>query len=78
MAEFAHNSWPNAATKKTPFELIMGYTPQVQWFQKLGKMPTVEEHLKNLEEVWRQAQEGILKAQRVMKMKHPGNWSFKP
>jgi hypothetical protein len=27
MAEFAHNQWPSATTKKTPFELIMGYTP---------------------------------------------------
>ena len=51
MAEFAHNSWPNATTKKTPFNLIMGYTPQVQWHRKPGKMPTVEECLKGLEEV---------------------------
>jgi hypothetical protein len=27
MAEFAHNQWPNATTKKTPFDLIMGYVP---------------------------------------------------
>ena len=66
MAEFVHNSWPNTTTMKTPFDLIMGYMPQVQWFQKPGNIPTVEEHLKNLEEVWVQAQEGILKAQNVM------------
>jgi hypothetical protein len=27
MAEFAHNQWPNATTKKAPFNLIMGYVP---------------------------------------------------
>ena len=27
IVEFAHNSWPNATTKKSPFDLIMGYTP---------------------------------------------------
>ena len=51
MAEFAHNSWPNATTKKTPLELIMGYTPRVEWHTKPGKMPTVEERLKTLEEI---------------------------
>ena len=40
---------------------------------KPGKMPTVEEHLTDLEQVQKQAQEGILKAQKVMKMKHPGH-----
>ena len=51
MAEFMHNSWPNAMTKKTPFKLIMGYTPRVEWHTKPGKVPTAEERLKNLEEV---------------------------
>ena len=71
MAEFTHNSWPNATTKKTSFDLIMGYTPRVEWHMKPGKMPTVEECLMDLELVQKQAQEGILKAQKVMKMKHP-------
>ena len=56
----------------------MGYTPRVEWHTKPGEMPTVEECLKNLEEVRKQAQEGIMKAQKAMKMKHPGHGSFKP
>ena len=38
----------------------------------------MKEHLTNLEQVWKQAQEGIIKAQKVMKMKHPGHWKFQP
>ena len=30
-AEFAHNQMPNATTRKTPFDLIMGYTPRIEW-----------------------------------------------
>jgi hypothetical protein len=30
MAEFTHNQWPNATTKKTPFDLIMGYVKNLQ------------------------------------------------
>jgi transposase InsO family protein len=43
MAEFAHNQWPNATTKETPFKLIMGYMPQVEWIEKPGPVPQVEE-----------------------------------
>jgi len=28
IAQYMHNSWPSSTTKKTPFELILGYTPQ--------------------------------------------------
>jgi hypothetical protein len=27
LAQFAFNAWPNATTKKAPFELIMGHIP---------------------------------------------------
>jgi len=27
LAQYTRNSWPNASTKKTPYELILGYTP---------------------------------------------------
>jgi hypothetical protein len=28
LAQYTRNSWPNATTKKTPFDLLIGYTPQ--------------------------------------------------
>jgi hypothetical protein len=49
MAEFAHNQWPNATTKKTPFELIMGYVPSTKWMKKPSTIPHVEERLMELE-----------------------------
>jgi len=27
LAQYTWNSWPNTSTKKTPYELILGYTP---------------------------------------------------
>jgi hypothetical protein len=29
LAQFAFNAWPNATTKKAPFELIMGHIPRI-------------------------------------------------
>jgi hypothetical protein len=43
MAEFVHNQWPNATTKKTPFKLIMGYTPRTEWMKKPSPVHQVEE-----------------------------------
>jgi hypothetical protein len=51
MAEFTHNQWPNATTRETPFKLIMGYTPKVEWIKKPSPVPQVEEQLKELEQV---------------------------
>ena len=28
IAQYTHNAWPSNTTKKTPFELIMGFTPR--------------------------------------------------
>jgi hypothetical protein len=45
MAEFAHNQWLNATTKKAPFDLIMGYVPKVKHIKKPSPVPQVEEQL---------------------------------
>ena len=31
LAEFTFNSWRNKSTKKSPFELFMGYNPRAEW-----------------------------------------------
>jgi hypothetical protein len=77
-AEFAHNQWPNATTQKTPFELIMGYTPKLEWNLLPTKVPAVEERLKKLEEDRQEAFKNILKAQEVLRIKKKGNKGFKP
>ena len=50
-AEFTHNQWPNNMTKKTPYELIMGFTPQFEWNIQPSQVPEVEERLGELEEI---------------------------
>jgi hypothetical protein len=51
MAEFTHNQWPNATTKKAPFDLIMGYIPHIEQIKKPSPVPQVEEQLAELEHV---------------------------
>jgi hypothetical protein len=41
MAEFVHNQWPSATTKKTPFKLIMGYVPRTEWMKKPSTIVTL-------------------------------------
>ena len=31
LAKFAFNSWRNESTKKSPFEVLMGYNPKAEW-----------------------------------------------
>ena len=40
--EFAHNQWPSVTTRKTPFNLIMGFTPTIDWNVLPSQMPAVE------------------------------------
>ena len=77
-AEFAHNQMPNVTTRKTPFDLIMGYTPRIEWNASPLEVPAVEERLGKLEDNRVEAFMNILKAQRVLRMKRKGSERFKP
>jgi hypothetical protein len=76
MAEFVHNQWPNATTKKTPFKLIMGYNPRTEWMKKPSPIPQVEERLAKLEQVRKAAWDAMLKAQAMLRVKRPGTKKF--
>jgi hypothetical protein len=78
MAEFAHNSWPSATTKQAPYEVIMGYLPQVEWKTKPSPVPNVSARLADLEKIRDNTLRQIVKAQKVMKIGHQGNKRFKP
>jgi Chromo (CHRromatin Organisation MOdifier) domain len=39
LAQYVHNSWTSSTTKKTPFELLMGYTPRLHVSTSLSHMP---------------------------------------
>jgi hypothetical protein len=77
-AEFAHNSWPSATTKKSPFDLIMGYTPKVEWVEGPNHLPAVAMRISELDKIRNSALEQIARAQKVMKIQNPGNKRFQP
>ena len=45
IAQYTKNSWPSATTKKTPFELLIGYTPTVHQPTRRTDIPTLENDL---------------------------------
>jgi hypothetical protein len=39
LAQYVHNSWTSSTTKKTPFDLLMGYTPRLHISRTQSHMP---------------------------------------
>ena len=80
IAEFAHNQWPNVATRRSPYDLIMGYTPRVEWPKKpnMGRTPSVEAQISELNKLRDNAMQAIVRAQEVTKKGRLGNRNFKP
>jgi hypothetical protein len=64
--QFALNSWPNATTKTSPFELLMGHSPCAQWTPKASTNPMVEDWINGLIQLRRSAQDCLQKAQNLM------------
>jgi len=63
LAQYTKNSWPSATTKKTPFDLLIGYTPQIHQPTRLSNLPTFEQRLSAIKEARNAAQEAQRKAQ---------------
>ena len=45
LAQYTKNSWPSATTKKTPFDLLIGYTPQIHQPTRKTNVPSLEQRL---------------------------------
>jgi Chromo (CHRromatin Organisation MOdifier) domain len=39
LAQYVHNSWTSSTTKKTPFDLLMGYTPRLHISTSQSQIP---------------------------------------
>jgi hypothetical protein len=78
IAEAAHNQWPNATTKKMPYDLIMGYMPQVNWSSIPSQVPAVTARIEELDKIRDDALRAIAKAQEDMRRTRSGNKRFKP
>jgi hypothetical protein len=78
IAEAVHNQWPNTTTKKMPYDLIMGYTPQVNWSSIPSQVPAVTAQLEELDKIRDGVLKAIAKAQADMRRTRSGNKRFKP
>ena len=63
LAEFAFNSWHNESTKKSPFEVLMGYNPRAEWTTVSSPVPQVTHWLDQIQEAHNQACLAMCKAQ---------------
>ena len=50
LAKFAFNSWCNESTKKSPFEVLMGYNPRAEWTTVSSPVPQVTHRLEQIQE----------------------------
>ena len=62
LAQYTLNSWPNATTKKAPFELILGHIPKVHQSIRPFKSPSAEIRLQQLKQACEEAKEALQKA----------------
>src|SRR5487761_1748842 len=63
LAQYTRNSWLSSTTKKTPFDLIMGYTPVVHQPIRKAELPSIGECISKITENRNAAQEALRKAQ---------------
>ena len=78
LAEFVHNQHPSATTGQTPFSMIMGYTPKVEWPSAPSQVPSYTDRMEQIEEVRKAAKTSLEKAQKMMAIRNPGNKKFQP
>ena len=71
MADFAHNTQEHSATKRTPFELLHGYTPRwIQSFIPNEDIPKADERLQELQHAREEAIAAVHIATEAMKIQH--------
>ena len=73
LTQYTLNAWPNATTKKAPFELILGHVPKVHQSARPFKSPSVENQLQQLKQAREEAKEALQKATNLTLPTH-----FKP
>jgi len=71
LTQYTKNLWPSATTKKTPYDLLIGYTPQVHQPTRKTTIPSLEEQLLSIEEARKATQEAQHKAQESWIKEHP-------
>jgi hypothetical protein len=65
LAQYVLNSWPNATTKKAPYELLLGYIPCIHQTVQISNNPGLEERLQRLATAREEAAEALCRATNV-------------
>ena len=76
LVQYTKNSWPSATTKKTPFNLLIGYTPQIYQPTRTTDIPSMKERLITIEEARKAAQEAPRKEQESWIKERPWHIPF--
>jgi len=63
LAQYVQNSWQSSTTKKTPCELILGYTPHVHQPNRITMVPGITQRLEQIKEHQIAAQHTLSQAQ---------------
>jgi len=66
LAQYTWNSWPNASTKKSPFELILGYVPLAHQPSREANIPDINDRLARIKEAREEAQHALKQVQEKM------------
>jgi Integrase zinc binding domain len=66
IVQYTKNTWINSTTKKTPFELILGYMPTIQQPWRVTQLPNLEEWIKEIQQHCQEAQEAIKTSQQCL------------
>jgi len=66
LAQYTRNSWPNASTKKIPYELILGYTPLAHQPNRDTTVPDIDTRMRTIQDAREQAQDALKQAQENM------------
>ena len=64
LAEFAHNSWKNKSTGRSPFKILMGYSPRAEIFDVTSSIPTIALWLRDWKKAREDTQKLMIKAQK--------------
>jgi len=57
LAQYTKNSWPSATTKKIPFDLLIGYTPQIHQPTRNTDILSIQQQITNIKEARKATQE---------------------
>src|SRR5712672_3795660 len=66
LAQYTRNSWPNASTKKSPFELILGYVPLAHQPSREANINDINDRLTRIKEAREEAQLALKQVQEKM------------